>query len=81
MLFRKNDLLILRKGICTLGQKLFHGAVRTKGNLDSTTLIPVVSAAGISYKPVIVSLGKQAHYRRCRGDVQTFHTLLPPCYL
>jgi len=43
--------------------------------------MPVVSAAGTASKPVIVYPGKQAHFHRVCGNVQTLHSFLPPCYL
>ena len=70
----------LRKGIGRKGVKLIQKAIRTKGGLNRVTVMPVVSAAGLAYKPIVVYPGKRAHYRIVRGVVQTVQSFLPPCY-
>lgn len=70
----------LRKGVGPRNVALIHSAVRTKGNLERVTVMPVVSASGVAFKPVIVYPGKQAHYRKVSGHIQTLHGFLPPCY-
>lgn len=80
---------ILRKGIGMnqnfklKGRKtrLTMQAIRTKGALHRVTIMPIVSAAGVHFKPITFFPGKQAHYRRFRGPVQTLHDLLPQSYL
>ena len=57
-----------------------QAAVKTKGNLERLTVIAVVKAAGCSFKPIIVYPGKQPHYRRVNGKVETLHNYLPDCY-
>ena len=71
----------LRKGIGKPGQTLEQSNVRTKGQLDRVTIMPVVSAAGSTFKPVIVYPGKNPHYRKVRGHWQDFTAVLPECYL
>lgn len=39
----------------------------------------VINAAGEAFKPVVVYPGKQAHFRRVAGIVQTLHQFLPRC--
>ena len=43
--------------------------------------MPIFSEEGAHFKPVIVFLGKQAHYRPVRGCIQTFHDSLPEYYM
>lgn len=40
----------------------------------------LINAAGDVMKPVVVYPGKQAHFRRVSGTVQTLHQFLPQCY-
>ena len=70
----------LRKAVTPENIKPVQIAVRTKGNLERVTIMPVVSASGQTYTPVIVFPGKQAQFRRVRGTLQTVHNFLPPCY-
>lgn len=58
----------LRKGVGPRNVALIHSAIRTKGNPDRVTVMPVMFAAGVAYKPVIVSQGEQVHYRCVRGE-------------
>ena len=43
-------------------------------------MMPVISAAGFAYKPIIVYSRKRAHYRIVSGVVQTVQSFFPPCY-
>ena len=71
----------LRKGITTRDkQYAFSSLVRTKGSLDRVTVLCVVNAAGERFKPAIVFPGKQPHYRRVDGVVETIHSYIPTCY-
>ena len=70
----------LRKGIGSSGQTLTQKAIRTSGNLERVTVVPVVSASGNTYTPVVVYPGTQANYRKVRGQVQTVLQFLPNCY-
>ena len=47
-----------RRGMEKPGQRLQQSNVRTKGQLDRVKIMPVVSAAGSTFKPVIVYPGK-----------------------
>jgi len=71
----------LRKGVRPKNMALIHTGVRTKGKLDHVTIMSVFSAAGTALKPVIVFPGVQAHHCVVKGQVQTLHSFLPPCYL
>ena len=70
----------LRKGIGKIGSKILRRSVRTRGALKRVTGMPVISTAGHSYKPIIVYPGKQIHYRKVKGVVQTIQSFHPPCY-
>ena len=71
----------LRKGIGKPGQRLQQSNVRTKGQLDRVTIMPVVSTAGSTFKPVTVYPGKNPHYRKVRGHCQELTAVLPEFYL
>ena len=71
----------LRKRYAPKERVLVQTGIRTKGKLDRVTVMPVVSAAGVAYTPVIVFPGIQAHYRRVRGKSQTLEDVLPPYHL
>ena len=71
----------LWKGVGPKHTALIQSTVRTKGNLERVTVMPVVSAAGTTCKPVMGFPGKQAHFSRVKGEIQTLHSFLPPCYL
>lgn len=66
----------LRKVIGPKGRNLTLHASKTKGNLESVTVMPVLSASGTRYKPVVMYTGKQVHYRKVRGILQTIHSFL-----
>ena len=44
----------LRKGVASKGEPTVQKTIRTKGVLNRVTIMPVVSASGTSYKPVVV---------------------------
>ena len=75
----------LRKGIGKKKEgrkiRLIQRAIRTLGALIRVTVMPVVSAVGEALKQVIDCPGKQKHFRRIRGRIQTLHDMLLPCYL
>ena len=57
----------LTKGYGPKERVLVQTGIQTKDKLDIVTVMPVVSAAGVSYAPVIVFSGIQSHYRRVHG--------------
>ena len=72
----------LRKGLTESGaKKVVQLSVKTKGKLYHVTIMSVVSAAGVTYKPALVYPGKLAHYRKVNGQKQSLHSVHPPCYL
>ena len=83
--FQKMVRYSLRKGIVKKKEgrkiRLIQRAIRTKEALNRVTVMPVVSPAGQDLKPIIVYPGKQTHFRRIRGRIQTLRDVLPPWYL
>ena len=71
----------LREGVGPRHVALINSSVRTKVNLERVTIMPVVSANGFAYKPVVIYPGVQRHYRTVKGERQTSHGYLPNCYL
>lgn len=75
----------LRKGFCDAATRKCSLAVQktlqTKGNLNRVTVMPVVSASGTAYKPVIVYPGKLPHFRTVNGKHETLYDSLPDCYI
>lgn len=60
---------------------LVQRIIRTKGDLTLVTVQDIVSASCVAYKPCVIYPGKNAHFRRVRGEKQTLHAVLMPCYL
>lgn len=52
-----------------------------KGSLDRVTVMTVVSASGVEYKPCVIYPGKQPQFSKVQGKVETPHDILIPCYL
>lgn len=71
----------LRKGIEIWGAMLVQKAITAKGNLDQVIAMPVVSADGFSYQPVLVYQGTLGYNRKLNVQVQSLHICLSPCYL
>lgn len=71
----------LRKGVGPQNTILVQKTVRTKGSLDRVTIMPIVSADGKAYKPVVIFPGQRPHYRKVLGKLETLHSVLMDCYL
>lgn len=71
----------LRKGVGPRNVALIHTGIRTNGNLERVTVMPVISAAGAKFKQANRLPWQTGHFRRVKRKVQTLHTLLPDCYL
>lgn len=65
--FNKMVSRALRKGVTSKGAPDVQKNIRTKGDLNRVTIMPVVSTSGTAYKLVFVFLGKLAHYRKANG--------------
>lgn len=75
--FRNVELKNLRKSVGLRTKPLLNSVASTKRNLDRVTAMPIFNTAGDSYTPIIVYPGKQPHFRRLNGIVQTLHIFLP----
>lgn len=71
----------LSKGLGRSKKPIYQMEDSGKGGLNHVTLMYVVSASGMEYKPVIIFPGKQARYRTVNGNVEIMHNCPPPCYL
>lgn len=85
MSFKKMVGRSLRKGFVSNNKGNKSSALQktlsAKGNLDRVTIMPVVSACGKAFKPVVVYPGKLPHYRKVNGRFETLSDVLMPSYL
>lgn len=64
------------------GKDMFKSVAQTKGNLDSVTIKPMMSANGSVYSPVVIFSGKYPYLRRLENVcIEKLHGYLPDCYL
>lgn len=71
----------MRKCVGRKNMQLVLIEARTKGNLERLALMPMVSADGALYKPVLVLTEIFSHFRKMNSVHQTLHSVSPPCYL
>lgn len=80
-LFAKIEWRGLRKGKGRREAIFVQKDLTTKEILDQFTVMPMVSADGVAYKPLIVYPGTLAHYRKVQNQVQSLNSVLSPCYV
>lgn len=71
----------LRKVFVNINEKkqsiALQKTIAVKGKLHRVTFMPVVSADGSAYNPIIAYSRKLPHYHMVNGKFETFHDLLP----